>query len=36
VRELLAQNGVAMSEGPDGLWVAPAQACGAAIGFFEQ
>lgn len=35
-RRLLEQNGVATHEGMDGgIWVAPGEACGAAIYFFE-
>lgn len=35
-RALLADRGVEVREGQDGgAWVAPADACGAAIGFFE-
>ena len=35
-RALLKTNGVEARDGPDGgVWVAPADACGAAIGFFS-
>lgn len=35
-RALLRNNGVEVRDGPDGgLWVAPADACGTAIGFFQ-
>lgn len=35
-RALLANNGVETRAGPDGgLWVAPADACGTAVGFFQ-
>ena len=35
-RALLKRNGVDTRDGPDGgLWVAPGDACGTAVGFFQ-